>query len=97
MLSVSKTNFQVQHLVMDDIPSKLTSLFEEQKEKGGAGGRWATRHQRTTLEQGYQRQAEAVLVDDNPFKFIFVSPFLCHLCLFAYTSLYFTTGLWLGS
>ncbi|CAG5127144.1 unnamed protein product, partial [Candidula unifasciata] len=64
---------QVQHLVMDDIPSKLTKLFEEQKEKGGTGGRWTTRHQRAALEQAYLRQAEAILVDDNPFKFVFRS------------------------
>uniref|UniRef100_A0A2C9K1L6 Paired amphipathic helix protein Sin3a n=1 Tax=Biomphalaria glabrata TaxID=6526 RepID=A0A2C9K1L6_BIOGL len=61
---------QVQHLVMDDMPVKLAKLFEEQKEKGGAGGRWATRHQRNTLEQAYLRQAELILMDDNPFKFV---------------------------
>ncbi|CAL1533075.1 unnamed protein product [Lymnaea stagnalis] len=61
---------QVQHLVMDDMPSRLTKLFEEQKEKGGAGGRWATRHQRSMLEQAYLRQAELILVDDNPFQFV---------------------------
>lgn len=64
---------QVQHLVMDDIPSRLTKLFEDQKEKGGTGGRWITRHQRAALEQAYLRQAEAILVDDNPFKFVFRS------------------------
>lgn len=61
---------QVQHLVMDDMPSRLTKLFEEQREAGGAGGRWATRHQRATLEQAYLRQAEVILGDENPFKFL---------------------------
>lgn len=58
---------------MDDAPSRLTKLFEEQRENGSTGGRWTTRHQRTALEQAYLRQAEAILVDDNPFKFVFVS------------------------
>ncbi|RUS78096.1 hypothetical protein EGW08_014140, partial [Elysia chlorotica] len=61
---------QVQHLVMDDMPSRLTKLFEEQREGGGGGGRWATRHQRATLEQTYLRQAEIILGDENPFKFL---------------------------
>ncbi|KAK3764797.1 hypothetical protein RRG08_046433 [Elysia crispata] len=61
---------QVQHLVMDDMPSRLTKLFEEQREAGGGGGRWATRHQRATLEQAYLRQAEIILGDENPFKFL---------------------------
>ncbi|GFR95892.1 paired amphipathic helix protein Sin3a, partial [Elysia marginata] len=61
---------QVQHLVMDDMPSRLTKLFEEQREAGGAGGRWATRHQRATLEQAYLRQAEIILGEENPFKFL---------------------------
>ncbi|GFO40615.1 paired amphipathic helix protein sin3a [Plakobranchus ocellatus] len=61
---------QVQHLVMDDMPSRLTKLFEEQRDTGGAGGRWATRHQRATLEQAYLRQAEIILGDENPFKFV---------------------------
>ena len=58
---------------MDDIPTRLTQLFEEQRGKGGAGGRWATRHQRATLEQAYLKTAESVLVDENPFKFTIVS------------------------
>lgn len=64
---------QVQHLVMDDLPSQLTKLYEEHQVKGGAGGRWATRHQRATLEQTYLRQAEAILGDESPFKFAIVS------------------------
>lgn len=55
------------------MPSRLAKLFDEQKDKGGAGGRWATRHQRNTLEQAFLRQAEIILLDDNPFQFIIVS------------------------
>ena len=59
--------------MMDEMPLRLTKMFDEQRVKGGAGDRWATRHERATLEQSYLRQAEAVLVDESPFKFIVVS------------------------
>ena len=66
---------QAQHLVIDEQPIRLTKLFDEHRAKGGAGDRWATRHERTTLEQAYLRQAEAILIDESPLKFVFVSFF----------------------
>ena len=61
------------------MPTRLAKLFEDQRLKGGAGDRWATRHERATLEQAYLRQAEAILIDESPFKFVVVSSFYRHI------------------
>lgn len=59
---------QLHHIVTDEICYKVIDLFNDECKSGCTGGRIANSHQRSMLENSYQKKAEQILSDENCFK-----------------------------
>uniref|UniRef100_A0A673CW99 Paired amphipathic helix protein Sin3a n=1 Tax=Sphaeramia orbicularis TaxID=375764 RepID=A0A673CW99_9TELE len=63
---------QLQHLVSDDVCSRVTDLFLSESANKATGGAMSSQASRSTAEGTYQRKAEHLMPDENCFKLMFV-------------------------
>ncbi len=79
--------FQLIHIVTDETSQELMSVFESEKSRGGVGGLalYADLPSTVTNEYAYQKRVEAVLADQNCFKFILVRFLPKYLSIFITT------------
>ncbi|KAM9860412.1 paired amphipathic helix protein Sin3a-like [Aulostomus maculatus] len=62
---------QLQHLVTDDVCTRVTDLYLNESANKATGGTLSTQASRATAEGTYQRKAEQLMSDENCFKLIF--------------------------
>ncbi|XP_023268148.1 paired amphipathic helix protein Sin3a-like isoform X2 [Seriola lalandi dorsalis] len=63
---------QLQHLVTDDVCSRVTDMYLSESANKATGGTLSTQTSRATAEGVYQRKAEQLMSDENCFKLMFV-------------------------
>ncbi|XP_053172449.1 paired amphipathic helix protein Sin3a-like isoform X2 [Scomber japonicus] len=63
---------QLQHLVTDDVCSRVTDLYLSESANKATGGTMSTQASRSTAESTYQRKAEQLMSDENCFKLMFL-------------------------
>ncbi|XP_053721872.1 paired amphipathic helix protein Sin3a-like [Synchiropus splendidus] len=63
---------QLQHLVTDDVCSRVTDLYLSQSANKATGGSLSTHASRATAEATYQRKAEQLMSEENCIKLTFV-------------------------
>uniref|UniRef100_A0A4W6ESG4 SIN3 transcription regulator family member Ab n=1 Tax=Lates calcarifer TaxID=8187 RepID=A0A4W6ESG4_LATCA len=63
---------QLQHLVTDDVCSRVTDTYLSESANKATGGTLSTQTSRATAEGVYQRKAEQLMSDENCFKLMFV-------------------------
>ncbi|XP_046857434.1 paired amphipathic helix protein Sin3b-like isoform X2 [Xenia sp. Carnegie-2017] len=61
---------QLQTIVVDDTCVQVMDLYQQEQSREGAGGNSATQGLRKEEEISYQKKAEALLNDENCYKFI---------------------------
>lgn len=59
---------QLQHLVTDDVCSRVMDMYLSECANKGTGGTLSSQTSRATAEGGYQRKAEQLMSDENCFK-----------------------------
>lgn len=59
---------QLQHLVTDDVCSRVTDMYLSESANKATGGTLSTQTSRATAEAAYQRKAEQLMSDENCFK-----------------------------
>uniref|UniRef100_A0A8D3ABU0 SIN3 transcription regulator family member Ab n=1 Tax=Scophthalmus maximus TaxID=52904 RepID=A0A8D3ABU0_SCOMX len=62
---------QLQHLVTDDVCSRVTDVYLSECANKATGGTLSTQTSRATAEGVYQRKAEQLMSDENCFKLVF--------------------------
>ncbi|XP_068580357.1 paired amphipathic helix protein Sin3a-like [Cebidichthys violaceus] len=63
---------QLQHLVTDDVCSRVTDMYLSEGANKATGGALSTQTSRAAAEGAYQRKAEQLMTDENCFKLMFV-------------------------
>ncbi|XP_065808778.1 paired amphipathic helix protein Sin3a-like isoform X5 [Labrus bergylta] len=63
---------QLQHLVTDDVCSRVTDMYLSESANKATGGTLSTQTSRATAEGAYQRKAEQLMSDENCFKLMFL-------------------------
>uniref|UniRef100_A0A8C9ZE01 Paired amphipathic helix protein Sin3a n=1 Tax=Sander lucioperca TaxID=283035 RepID=A0A8C9ZE01_SANLU len=63
---------QLQHLVTDDVCTRVTDMYLSESANKATGGLLSTQTSRATAEGTYQRKAEQLMSDENCFKLMFV-------------------------
>lgn len=59
---------QLQHLVTDDVCSRVTDMYLSESANKATGGPLSTQASRAAAEGAYQRRAEQLMTDENCFK-----------------------------
>nr|XP_040052546.1 paired amphipathic helix protein Sin3a-like [Gasterosteus aculeatus aculeatus] len=62
---------QLQHLVTDDVCSRVTDMYLSESANKATGGPLSTQASRAAAEGAYQRRAEQLMTDENCFKLLF--------------------------
>uniref|UniRef100_A0A8C2WAV2 SIN3 transcription regulator family member Ab n=1 Tax=Cyclopterus lumpus TaxID=8103 RepID=A0A8C2WAV2_CYCLU len=63
---------QLQHLVTDDVCSRVTDVYLSEGANKATGGSLSTQTSRAPAEGAYQRKVEQLMSDENCFKLMFV-------------------------